>query len=331
MSVNANTAGRVLIQRRVAHFTMTRSGTADPLTVYPTFYGGTDAIVVAAPAKLNLFLEILGKRPDGYHALESLMLTVDLFDTLEIRAAAGGTITLRCDAPGVPTDASNLVVKAANALRNHVQRPELGAEISLTKRIPSQAGLAGGSADAALTLVALNEIWKLAQTREELAGIAAVIGSDVAFFLTPPAGWCVGRGEVVTPERIGGTLDFVVVCPSVGLATADVYRNLKVPTSPQNGEAVRAAVRAGDSVALGQALFNRLEEPAFALSPEVEQVRARLAGVAPCGARMSGSGSAVFAVCRSRAEAFQVAAAFRDSSPSLEQNSRVFVVRSLVP
>lgn len=310
---------------------MTRSGAADPFPVYPAFHAGPDAIVVAAPAKLNLFLEILRKRSDGFHDLESLMLAVDLFDTLEIRATPGGAISLTCDAPGVPTDATNLVVKAAIALRTHVHRPDLGAEIRLTKRIPTQAGLAGGSADAALVLLALNQIWKLAQTREELAGIAAVIGSDVAFFLTPPAGWCVGRGELVTPERIGGTLDFVVVCPSVGLATADVYRNLRVPASPVNGEAVRAAVRAGDSVALGQALFNRLEEPAFALSPQVEQVRARLAGVSPCGARMSGSGSAVFAVCRSRAEAMRVAEAFRSTQQSLGQDSRIFVVRSLAP
>ncbi|MBA4189742.1 MAG: 4-(cytidine 5'-diphospho)-2-C-methyl-D-erythritol kinase [Planctomycetaceae bacterium] len=311
--------------------TMTRLGVPDPLAVYPTFYAGQNAILVAAPAKLNLFLEILNKRADGYHDLESLMLTVDLYDTLEIRGNSSGAISLVCDTPGVPTGPENLVLKATTALQMHVNRLDLGASIRLTKRIPMQAGLAGGSTDAAIALLGLNEIWKLALTREELAVIASSVGSDVAFFLTPPAGWCVGRGEVVTPEPVGRTLDFVVVCPSVGLATADVYRKLAVPASPVSGEPLRAAVRLGDPTAVGRALFNRLEEPAFALSPKVEVIRNRLAGVAPCGARMSGSGSAVFAVCRDRAEATRVAAAFRNADPGLDQDSRIFVVRSLAP
>jgi 4-diphosphocytidyl-2-C-methyl-D-erythritol kinase len=310
---------------------MNRSGVLDPLTVYPAFHAGPNAIVVSAPAKLNLFLEIIRKRPDGYHDLESLMLAVDLFDTLEVRANTSGAISLICDVPGLPTDKENLVVKAAVALQNHVNRADLGADIRLTKRIPMQAGLAGGSADAAIALLSLNEIWKLALTRDELAVIASSIGSDVAFFLSPPAGWCIGRGELVSPELVGRTLDFVVVCPSVGLATADVYRKLVVPTSPVNGEAVRAAVRSGDPMAIGRATFNRLEEPAFALSPRVEQIRNRLAGIAPCGARMSGSGSAVFAVCRDRAEAVRVASAFRNANPTLDQDSRIYVVRSFAP
>lgn len=323
---------------------MIRPGAPDPLTVYPAFPAGPDGVVVAAPAKLNLFLEILRKRPDGYHALESLMVVIDLFDTLvvhpSLRASpcAGKTgtgsaaaITLTCDPPGLPTGPENLVVKAALALRERVGRPELGAEIHLTKRIPTQAGLAGGSSDAALALLALNRVWKVALTREELAGMAAVIGSDVAFFLTPPAAWCEGRGEVVTPEPVGRPFDFVLVCPPVGMATGAVYSSLKVPAAPVGGDAVRRAVRAGDPVALGRALFNRLEEPAFALSPEVRDIRNRLAGVSPCGARMSGSGSAVFAVCRSREEATGVAAAFRAARPATEPESRVLVVRSLAP
>ena len=174
---------------------MTRPGAPDPLAVYPAFHAGADAVVVAAPAKLNLFLEVLRKRPDGYHDLESLMVAVDLFDTLEVRADPAGTISLECDPPGLPTGPENLVVKAARVLRDRVKRPELGAAIRLTKRVPTQAGLAGGSSDAALTLLALNEIWKLALTRDELAAIGAAIGSDVAFFLSPPAGWCTGRGK----------------------------------------------------------------------------------------------------------------------------------------
>jgi 4-diphosphocytidyl-2-C-methyl-D-erythritol kinase len=310
---------------------MTRPRHADPQVVYPAFHAGADGAVVAAPAKLNLFLEVLRKRADGYHGIESLIVAIDLFDTLEFRADSAGTISLDCDPPGLPTGTDNLIVKAANLLRERAGRPELGASIRVTKRIPTQAGLGGGSADAAVTLLALNQIWKLAQTREELAAMGASIGSDVAFFLNPPAAWCTGRGETVTPEPMGRPLDFVLVCPAVGLATADVYRRLQVPDPPVRGDALRQAVRAGDPDAVGRALFNRLEQPAFALAPAVERVRQRLSGLGSCGALMSGSGSAAFAVCRSREEAIRLAAAFESARPAGEPESRVLVVRSLAP
>lgn len=301
-----------------------------PVASYPTFPAG-HSLVVAAPAKLNLFLEILRKRPDGYHDLESLMVVVDLFDTLEIRDGEPGRLTLECDPPSLSAGPDNLVLKAALLLRERVGRPELGAALRLQKRIPLQAGLGGGSSDAAVALAGLNEFWKLAQTREQLAAMAAVLGSDVAVFLTPPAGWCTGRGEVVAPESVGQVLHFVVVCPPVGLATAAVYGRLVVPRVPRPGTAIREAVRAGDPEAVGQALFNRLEEPAFALAPVVEQLRRRLGSLGPCGAVMSGSGSAVFAVCRSREEAIRVAAEFRRTRPAGEPDSRVMVVRSFAP
>jgi 4-diphosphocytidyl-2-C-methyl-D-erythritol kinase len=306
---------------------------------------GPDAVVVAAPAKLNLFLEITRKRPDGYHDLESLMAAIDLFDTLELRSATGtrdlspakpgftaapsdGVITLECDPPTLSAGPDNLVHKAAIALRTHTGRTGLGAHIRLTKRIPTQAGLGGGSSDAAAALAGLNQIWKLGLTRAELLAIAASIGSDVAFFLTPPAAWCEGRGEVVTPEPPGGPLNFVLVCPPIGLGTAGVYKRLAVPSAPVSGDALRQAFRSGDPEKLGAALFNRLEEPAFALEPLVGRIRHRLAACGPCGALMSGSGSAVFAVCRDRAHAVAVAETFLRSRPADEPESRVLVVRT---
>jgi 4-diphosphocytidyl-2-C-methyl-D-erythritol kinase len=320
---------------------MTPSGatarSADPLAVHPALPAGRDGIVCAAPAKLNLFLEILGKRPDGYHALESLMVAVDLFDTLSLRATADGEITLACEPATLSAGPDNLVHKAAVSLRTSVNRPEFGAEILLTKRIPTQAGLGGGSSDAAAALVGLNRIWKLGLTRQELLAIAGSIGSDVAFFLTLPAAWCTGRGEQVTPEPIptesenASGFHFVLVCPPVGLGTAGVYGRLVVPTQPTSGAGVRSAFRTGDAPALGRALFNRLEEPAFGLEPLVGRVRHRLGSLGPCGTLMSGSGSAVFAVCRDRTHAIQVAGAFQDSRPADEPESRVLVVRSLSP
>jgi 4-diphosphocytidyl-2-C-methyl-D-erythritol kinase len=310
---------------------MSQPGSLDPLAVYPAFRAGRDSLVVAAPAKLNLFLEILRKRPDGYHDLESLMLTVDLFDTLEFIADSQGKIDLSCDPSSLSSGPDNLVFQAAEKLRAEAGRPELGVSIRLTKRIPTQAGLAGGSSDAALALLALNQIWKLGLTRIELAGIASQIGSDVAFFLNPPAGWCTGRGECVTPEPIGRALDFVLVCPPVGLATFAVFHKLAVPEKPVPGSEIRLAIRLGDPAAIGRTLFNRLEQPAFALSPLVERIRRRLTGLAPCGAMMSGSGSAVFALCQNRDEAVWVAERFRSSRPPEEPESRVLVVRSLSP
>ncbi len=304
-------------------------GAASPCV--PAFAAGPDSLVLAAPAKLNLTLEVLGKRPDGYHALETLMVGIDLFDTLEVRAAAGGTVRLECDPPGLSTGPDNLVCKAAAALKAVAGRPDLGADVRLTKRIPTQAGLAGGSSDAAVALVGLNRVWKLGLGKAELATAAAAVGSDVAFFLDLPAAWCTGRGEVVEPETVGRPLDFVLVCPPVGLGTADVYRRLAVPAVPRNGDEARAALRAGDAERLGAALHNRLQEPAFAISPVVERTVRRLAALGPAGCLMSGSGSAAFALCRSRAEAGRVAAAMRETLyPAGEEPARILVVRTLL-
>ncbi|MFO0849998.1 MAG: 4-(cytidine 5'-diphospho)-2-C-methyl-D-erythritol kinase [Gemmataceae bacterium] len=288
---------------------------------------GRDARVVWAAAKVNLFLEVTGKRPDGYHALESLMLAVDLFDTLEVRDDPAGRLTLTCDAPGVPTGPGNLAYDAADRLRTRFA-PGRGASIRLTKRIPHQAGLGGGSSDAAAALLACDSVWGLKRSAAELADVAAGLGSDVPFFLGPPAAWCTGRGELIEPEIVGGVLHFVLVKPPVGLGTADVYKRLTLPTTPVDGAAVRAAVRAGDPEAVARSLFNRLEGPAFALEPEVEAVRRRLADCGPLGVLMSGSGSCVFAVCRDRADAALVAGRFRDAAPPGDECA-VFVVRSL--
>ena len=300
---------------------------ADSLALHPVFPGDGSSVVLAAPAKLNLFLEILRKRPDGYHELESLMVAVDLFDTLEMRAARSDTISLTCEPSSLSAGPDNLVYKAAVALRTYANRPRdrpLGAEIRLTKRIPTQAGLGGGSSDAAAALVGLNEIWKLGLTRLELLAIAASLGSDVAFFLTLPAAWCTGRGEVVTPEEAAtgrrSGFDFVLVCPPVGLGTAEVYERLTVPSKPVSGDAIRSAFRAGDAEKLGRVIFNRLEDAAFALEPVVGRIRQRLGSLGPCGAMMSGSGSAVFAVCRDRIQATQMAGSFQDSRRPTNRN-----------
>jgi 4-diphosphocytidyl-2-C-methyl-D-erythritol kinase len=284
------------------------------------------AVVVQTPAKVNLFLEVLGRRPDGYHALASLMVTVGLFDSLELRESTSGTVRLECDLPGLSTGPDNLVVRAAELLRSRFG-VKSGLEIRLSKRIPMQAGLAGGSSDAAATLLGLNSLWRLGQSSEQLGALGAELGSDVTFFFFGPAAWCTGRGEIVEPLRPGKPLDLVLVCPEVGLSTASVFKALTLTDDRVDGDAVRRAFTAGDVEQLGRLLHNRLQEPAVRLCPEVGHWLGRLRQLAPAGAMMSGSGSTVFALARDADDALRIARGLRDGREA-ETRPRVLVVRS---
>ena len=267
-----------------------------------------DAVVIWAPAKVNLFLEILGKRPDGYHELETLMATVSLDDELVFKEESSGEILLSCDHPELSTGPDNLIRKAAEALRRRTGCAR-GARIELTKRIPMAAGLAGGSSDAAATLAGLNRLWDLQLPPADLMTLGAELGSDVPFFFAGPAAWCTGRGEIVTPLRPGKALELVLVCPPVGLSTAAVYRAVRVPERPTPGDAIRRAFEAGDMAELGRNLHNRLQEPAEELCPTVAAIRRRVEALAPLGHRMSGSGTSYFALGRDAEDARRIATA----------------------
>jgi 4-diphosphocytidyl-2-C-methyl-D-erythritol kinase len=278
------------------------------------------SLVVHTPAKLNLFLEILGKREDGYHELETLMVVVDIFDTLTFTEEKNSNdIRLRCSQAGrrfgltgaagdeVPAGPDNLVVKAAHLLREHAG-VEAGIRIDLTKRIPAAAGLAGGSSDAAATLMALNRFWKLRLATSELKRLASQLGSDVAFFLDgTSAAVCHGRGEIIEPLRVPLGLHFVVVRPQTGLSTALVYRHCQVPdTKKYSGDIVRA-LRAGQMSRVGRFLHNRLQKPAEELNAEVKQLKNQFSTLPVLGHLMSGSGTAYFGLCNSRRHARSVA------------------------
>lgn len=269
-----------------------------------------DTVVVRAPAKVNLFLEVLGKRSDGYHEIATLMVAVSLYDTLEFKEDGAGAIRLSCDSPDLSTGPDNLVCRAAELLRRHTGC-DRGAHIRLRKRIPLAAGLAGGSSDAAATLAGLNRLWRLGQARDELAGLGAELGSDVPFFFATPAAWCTGRGERVEPLVLGRTLHFVLLCPPVGLATAEVYRNVTVAAEPETGAAIRQAAIAGDVEEVGRRLHNRLQPAAERLCPAVAVGVARLAALKPAGQAMSGSGSSLFALGRDSSEARRLARGLR--------------------
>ena len=157
------------------------------------------AVVVSSPAKINLHLEVLGLRPDGFHELAMVMQTIDLCDRLMLEPTADASLVLSCDRPDLPTDGSNLIVKAAALLRQRSGLPELGARMHLTKRIPVGAGLAGGSSNGAAALVGLNALWGLGLAPRQLEALAAELGSDMPFCLAGGCQLCFGRGEVLEP------------------------------------------------------------------------------------------------------------------------------------
>jgi len=271
-----------------------------------------DGVEVLAPAKLNLYLEVLKRRPDGYHEIESLMVAVDLFDELTVVDEPSGSIVLECDDPSLPIDGRNLVVKAAELLKS-ASAVEAGARIRLKKRIPAQAGLAGGSSDAAATLAALDRLWGLGCSPERIDELAGRIGSDVAFFPHAPAAVCRGRGEIVEPLSLPSPLHFVLVAPPVGVSTVDVYRRLKPPERPREIGPVLDVLTGGGPSELGRSLFNRLQPVAESLCPDLAKARDALATLDPplCGSLMSGSGSAYFGLCRDRAAAEEAAAVLK--------------------
>jgi 4-diphosphocytidyl-2-C-methyl-D-erythritol kinase len=286
-----------------------------------------DDVVVWAPAKVNLYLEVLAKRPDGYHTIETLMVTAGLFDTLVVRSAPNGDATLTCTDPALSVGEGNLVMRAARLLQQRAGTSR-GCRMRLVKRIPMAAGLAGGSTDAAAALAGLNQLWELKLTRDALARLGGELGSDVPFFFHGPAAWCTGRGEIVTPVPVNAYFDLVLLCPNFGMPTAEVYRHVTVPERPQGGAALRQALAGGDVAELGKGLFNRLQGAAVRLDSRVAEYYKRLADLAPAGQLMSGSGSSLFALCRGPEETERITAALRDGATGGDY--RLFAVRGCV-
>lgn len=275
-------------------------------------------VVVHAPAKLNLFFEVLGKRADGYHEIETLVLPIDWYDTLFFQDDPCGAISLRClqpssargprgtEAGDIPEGDENLVVRAARLLRQRAG-VTCGARMRLVKRIPSAAGLGGGSSDAAATLLAANAVWRLGWSREQLAEVGAALGSDVPLFLAHGASVCRGRGERV--ESLGGLggLHFVVVRPPVGLSTAAVYQRCEPAGAPRPLQPLLEGLQRGQLQQVGRGMFNRLEAAAESLSPWIARLRQELADLECLGYQMSGSGSCYFGLCRHARHARRVA------------------------
>jgi 4-diphosphocytidyl-2-C-methyl-D-erythritol kinase len=267
--------------------------------------GGVRRLVVRTPAKVNLALDILGKRPDGYHEISTVLQAVDLFDRLTVEE--GESFSLVTNDPDLPVDDANLVVRAARALAA-ASGSERGARIALDKRIPIAAGLGGGSSDAAATLVALNRMWGLRWSASRLGEVAVRLGMDVPFFLGRGRVLATGRGDQLRPLGGGGGYALVLVNPNFPLSTRDVYG--QVPegwrAEPRGTRAVVAALRTRSAARLAEALANHLEEVVAAAVPAIGQMKAALLAAGALGAAMSGSGPTVFGVARSLDHAHQI-------------------------
>ena len=276
------------------------------------------ALWVHAPAKLNLFLEVLGKRADGFHELETLMVAISLHDTLSFTEEPTPAIRLHChsrlgSAEAVPTGDDNLVVRAAKLLQQY-SGTSRGVSIHLWKRIPMAAGLAGGSTDAAAALVALDRLWELGLAPEELLSLAAQLGSDVAFFVRRvPAAICRGRGEKIQEVDRPLELSFVVARPASGLSTAEVFRHCRVSSRPRSVRPLVELLIDGRLKAASRCLHNSLQETATQLNPEVTDLITRLDGQSVVASAMTGSGTACFGLCGTPRLAGRIARGLRGS------------------
>lgn len=251
-------------------------------------------VVVQAPAKVNLTLDIVGRREDGYHLLDMVMQSVDLCDLLLIARVEGEGIRVTCSRPVAPEDERNIVYRAAMHFFRGTGLPAQGLSIHLDKRIPVEAGMAGGSADAAAVLVGLDRLFGTSLSPEQLQEIGLCAGADVPFCLTGGCAFVQGIGERVTPLPPLPPCFFVAVKPPVGMSTAAAFRlydsQPHVPRRP-GAEAMLAAVRAGDLVAVGNNMHNIFEQ--IAPPAEVGAIKGTLLRSGALGAVMTGSGTAV--------------------------------------
>lgn len=272
-----------------------------------------ESIRQTARAKLNLTLDVLGRRADGYHELRSIFLPLSLADEVSVEPAPGlvrGAVTGPC-AADLPPPQQDLAVRAARLLHAEAGLPPgVGARVSLHKRIPTAAGLGGGSMDAAAVLIALTRLWRLRQAPARLAELALTLGADVPFGLLGSPALAEGIGERLTPVPVAGPLHVVLAKPPVAKSTAAVYHalDLHADTGRPDTERALAALSAGDLEALAACLGNALQPVMFRLHPQLERLRDALIAAGAVGAGMTGAGPTLFGLARDSAHAESIAA-----------------------
>ena len=298
------------------------AGPRDPSTPPPRS-GSASSVRVEAPGKVNLFLSVGASGTDGYHQLTTVFQAVRLIETVTARRQSvrdRGTVTLTLEEPDadVPTDASNLAMRAAELLAETTGVSE-GVDLLLRKRVPVAGGMAGGSADAAATLVACNILWGTGLSLLELSALAARLGADVPFPLTGATAVGSGRGDLVTPIMTRGSYHWVFALAEEGLSTPAVFRRFDeltgtgAPAVRDVPEALTSALRAGDAPALAASLHNDLQAAALDLRPELARVIAVAEEAGALRAIVSGSGPTIAALVENPAGAQRVSRALMAS------------------
>ena len=270
------------------------------------------ALQLLAPAKINLYLRVVAKRPDGYHELETLFQRTSLSDTLSFEPHPS-EVQLTCDNPDLSCGEDNLVMKAARLLQAQAGKA-LGARMHLSKRIPIAAGLGGGSSDAATALEGLNQLWGLNVDRQTLIEFGAQLGSDVAFFLhNLPFAVATGRGEFCRPAAASGKLVQVLVVPNAHLSTPEIFKGsqFNLTGDKPSIKMLEHALINGSLSELASGLYNDLEPEAIRRCPIIATIQETLTRSGCLAARMSGSGPSVFGLCRDWQHAKSVTEALR--------------------
>jgi 4-diphosphocytidyl-2-C-methyl-D-erythritol kinase len=255
-------------------------------------------LLVKAPAKINLSLDVLHKRSDGYHEVKMVMTTIDLADRIELTPLSSNTIRIVSHNRFVPDDHRNLAYQAAKLLKERFN-VRSGVAISIRKTIPVAAGLAGGSSDAAATLRGLNKLWNLGLTLDELAEIGAKIGSDVSFCVYGGTALATGRGEKIEHIPAPPPCWVILAKPTIGVSTAEVYRNLNLNSIVHpNVDAMVKAIKEQDYDGICSLVGNVLEEVTLKMHPEVAHIKEQMKRFGADAVLMSGSGPTVFGLVR---------------------------------
>lgn len=263
-------------------------------------------ISIKAPAKINLSLDVLRKREDGYHEVEMIMTTVDLADRIELTLLDENKILIDVSEGFVPSDNRNLAYQAAQILKDEF-RIQQGVKIFIQKNIPVSAGLAGGSSDAAATLRGLNQLWNLQLTLDELATIGAKIGSDVSFCVYGGTALATGRGEKIQHISAPPACWVILAKPPIGVSTAEVYRNLKLDQLPHPDiTQMISALEERNYNNICEHLGNVLETVTFKLYPEVQRIKEQMIRFGADGVLMSGSGPTVFGLVKHESRMLRV-------------------------
>lgn len=281
-----------------------------------------------AYAKINLGLDVLRRRPDGYHEVKMIMQTVDICDDLTFEKSTEPGIALQIEGASLPADGDNLICRAASLLMEKRQIRE-GVFITLKKRIPIAAGMAGGSADAAAALRGMNELFEMGYSVEELKELGVTLGADISYCIQGGTMLSEGIGEILTPLPEPPACHLVIVKPGIDVSTAFVYANLQADRLPFHPdiEGMAAALAAGDLKGITDRMGNVLETVTVKEYPVIDRLKQMMCGLGAENALMSGSGPTVFCICKERETAEKIAAAIKTEEPA----SAVFVTACKQP